>query len=261
MKRITSRQNSVVAEFRAVARGGDPARLLLDGLHLVTDALASGCHLEHVVVTSDRSEDPDLASVLEAAVRAGAEAAIVSAPVMAAISPVRSPSPIVALARRPRLEGRMFEPSPPLVVIACDVQDPGNLGAIARVVEGAGASGLMAVGQSADPFGWKAVRGSMGSALRLPIAVHVEADTAVAAARARGCKIVATVPRGGTSLFDADLTAPTAVLFGSEGHGLPGGLLDSADERLTIPMAAAVESLNAAVAVALVVYEARRQRG
>ncbi len=260
MRRITSRQNTVVAEFRAVARGDDPALLLLDGVHLVADALAAGCYLERVVVASERSDDPDLAVILEAAERAGAETALVSAPVMAAISPVRSPSPIVALARRPRLDARMFEPRRPLVVIACDVQDPGNLGAIARVVEGAGASGLMAVGQGADPFGWKAVRGSMGSALRLPIAVHAQADTAVAAARARGCRIVATVPRGGTSLFDADLTGATALLFGGEGHGLPTGLIESADERLTIPMAAPVESLNAAVAVALVVYEAHRQR-
>lgn len=261
MRRITSRQNSVVGEFRAVARGDEPSRVLLDGPHLVADALAAGCQLDRVAVVAERADDPDIAPLVAGAVRAGAEAAIVSAPVMAAISPVRSPSPIVALARRPDLRARMFETARPLVVIACDVQDPGNLGAMARVIEGAGATGLIAAGQSADPFSWRAVRGSMGSALRLPIAVHAHADTAVAAARERGCRILATVPRGGTPLFDISLTGSTALLFGGEGQGLSPGLLEAADERLTIPMMAPVESLNAAVAVALVVYEAHRQRG
>jgi TrmH family RNA methyltransferase len=260
VKPITSRQNRVVSEYRAVARGGDPERVLLDGVHLVADALAAGCHLERVVVSSERSRDPLVASLMEAAVRAGARAATVSAPVMAAISPVRSPSSMAAIARRPHLQDRVFAGRPPLVVIACDVQDPGNLGAIARVVEAAGASGLVAAGESADPFGWKAVRGSMGSALRLPIAVQPRAEAAVVDARAHGCRIVATVPRGGTSLFEADLTGATALLFGGEGSGLSDSLIHAADSRLTIPMAAPVESLNAAVAVGLVVYHARRQR-
>ena len=84
--------------------------------------------------------------------------------------------------------------------------------------------------------------------------------TAVADARRHGCRIVATVPRGGRSLFDVDLTGPVAVLIGGEGAGLPPALVDAADERVTIPMQAPVESLNAAVTAALIVYEARRQR-
>ena len=88
------------------------------------------------------------------------------------------------------------------MLIACDVQDPGNLGAIVRVAEAAGASGLIAAGQCADPFSWKALRGSMGSALRLPIAIGDTADAATAEARRHGCRVVATLPRDGTPLFD-----------------------------------------------------------
>ena len=89
---------------------------------------------------------------------------------MDALSPVRSSSAIVALAERPRDRStRVYAGAGPLVVIAVDVQDPGNLGAIVRVAEAAGATGVVAAGASADPFGWKALRGSMGSALRLPI--------------------------------------------------------------------------------------------
>ena len=146
------------------------------------------------------------------------------------------------------------------MVIACDVQDPGNLGAIVRVAEAGAATGVVAAGSCADPFGWKALRGSMGSALRLPVASRGRADDAIARARRHGCRIVATVARGGHLLFDVNLKMPIAVLIGGEGSGLAPSLVAAADERVTIPMQAPVESLNAAVTAALVVYEARRQR-
>jgi TrmH family RNA methyltransferase len=174
---------------------------------------------------------------------------------------VKTPSGIVALAERPAVDADALYGGPAaLVVSAVDVQDPGNLGAIVRVTEAAGATGLVAAGGSANPFGWKALRGSMGSALRLPIVSEVAAEDAVADARRHGCRIIATVPRDGRSLFDVVLAGPLHVLIGGEGRGLPPALADAADERVTIPMQAPVESLNAAVTAALVVYEARRQR-
>jgi TrmH family RNA methyltransferase len=178
---------------------------------------------------------------------------------MAAVSPVRSPSLIVALAERPQ-DGAVFAARPPLVVVACDVQDPGNLGAIARVAEAAGASGLIVTGRSAAPFGWKALRGSMGSALRLPVASRDATDAAIAEARRHGCRVVAMAPRGGRLLYDADLAGPVALVVGSEGRGLDEAALSLADERVTIPMQPPVESLNTATSAALILYEARRQR-
>jgi TrmH family RNA methyltransferase len=113
---------------------------------------------------------------------------------------------------------------------------------------------------SADPFGWKALRGAMGSTFRLPVAPHQDLDHAIDAARAAGIRVYATVPRGGTTLAAADLRRPCAVLLGGEGPGLPGALVGRADERLSIPMRGPVESLNVATAAALIVYEAARQR-
>jgi TrmH family RNA methyltransferase len=179
---------------------------------------------------------------------------------MDAVSPVKTPSGIVALAERPPARAdRLYGPAA-LVVTAVDVQDPGNLGAMVRVAEAAGATGFVAAGGSANPFGWKALRGSMGSALRLPIISQVSADEAVAGAREHGCRIVAAVPRDGRSLFEIDFTAPIHLLIGGEGQGLAAALAGAADDRVTIPMQAPVESLNAAVTAALIVYEARRQR-
>jgi TrmH family RNA methyltransferase len=100
----------------------------------------------------------------------------------------------------------------------------------------------------------------MGSALRLPVVAGIDAVDAIDEARSHGCRIVATVPRDGQRLFDARLTGPTALLIGSEGHGLPPDIVASADERVTIPMQAPVESLNAAVTAAVLLYEASRQQ-
>jgi TrmH family RNA methyltransferase len=182
-----------------------------------------------------------------------------SAQVMAAVSPVRSPSPVVALAERPR--GRdLFAAPDAVIVVACDIQDPGNLGAIVRVAEAGGAAGLVVAGRSADPFGWKALRGSMGSALRLAIERQPDADAAHTWLRGQGCRSVAAVPRGGVPLFDSRLLGRLAIFIGGEGPGLPLTVVEAADERVAIPMDAPVESLNAAVATALIVYEACRQR-
>ena len=258
---ITSRQNPLVARFRDAARGDAAGVMLLDGAHLVADAIGAGIGIQLAAVTPASRETDDLRDLLAALSRAAVEVATVSAPVMDAISPVRSSSAIVALAERPAgATERLYAGRTPLVVIAVDVQDPGNVGAIARVAEAAGATGLVAAAGSANPFGWKALRGSMGSALRLPIASGLSADAAIDDALRRGCRVVATVPREGRSVFDADLSGSIAVLIGGEGQGLSRELTDAADERVTIPMQAPVESLNAAVTAALILYEARRQR-
>jgi TrmH family RNA methyltransferase len=257
---ITSRSNPLVARYRAAARGDASDLVLLDGAHLVGDALGAGIAVQHLAATPAAHTRPDVSPLLAAAARAGAEVSRVSENVMDALSPVRSASGVVALAVRPaHTMARVFAGDSPLVLVAVDVQDPGNLGAIARVAEAGGATGLIAAGASADPFGWKALRGSMGSSLRLPLAVAT-ADAALAEARHYHCRIVAAVPRSGRQLYDVDITGPLAILIGGEGPGLTPEIADMADERITIPMQAPVESLNTAVAAALIVFEARRQR-
>jgi TrmH family RNA methyltransferase len=261
MPRISSRQNALVSKYRSVAAGDEHGLLLLDGVHLVGEALAARLPLTHVLVADDAADHPDIKPLVAAAERAGAEIATATAPVMRAVSPVRSASPIVALAGRPRSgEAQVYKREPALVLIACGVQDPGNVGAITRVAEAAGASGLVATDACADPFGWKALRGSMGSALRLPIVIDRSIEHAVARARHHGCRILAMVPREGDNLYEADLSGPTAILVGGEGHGLPEPLVRAAEVRVTIPMHAPVESLNTAVTAGLILYEARRQR-
>ena len=258
---ITSRQHPLVARFRDAARGEADGIMLLDGAHLVGDAVRAGVALLLAAVTPAALENDDLQALVSALGAQGVEVTLVSAAVMDAISPVRSSSAIVALAARPPAQNdAVYTCAAPLVAVAVDVQDPGNVGAIVRVAEAAGGTGFVAAARSASPFGWKALRGSMGSALRLPIIAGVTADEAIDTARSHGCRIVAAVPRDGRPMFEADLAGPLAILIGGEGQGLPAPLADAADERVTIPMQAPVESLNAAVTAALLLYESRRQR-
>jgi TrmH family RNA methyltransferase len=235
--------------------------MLLDGTHLVSDAIRAGIELQYVAVTPASSARGDIGELMAVLERKHIKVHIVSESVMDAISPVRSSSGIAAVAERPAAATeQLYAGIIPLVVIAVEVQDPGNVGAMVRVAEAAGATGLITTGGSANPFGWKALRGSMGSALRLPIACGLPVDAAIDDARRHGCQVVAAVPRGGRSIFESDLTGPIAILIGGEGRGLPPALVDAADERVTIPMLSPVESLNAAVTAALIIYESLRQR-
>ena len=260
MERISSRQNPLVKRFRELARAAADEHLLLDGQHLLDEAIASELPIE-IAAFAEKHAEGRLVTLAAKARRAGAKTVAVTDQVLAALSPVQQPSGVVAIARRPSLTlDAVFKQRPQLVVMLSDVQDPGNVGAIVRAAEACGATGLIAGDATADPFGWKALRGAMGSTFRLPVA-RQHLATAIAAARDQGIRVLATVPRGGTPLPRCDFRQPAAILLGGEGTGLDTMWLDSSDQRITIPMKGPVESLNVAIAAALILYEAARQRG
>src|SRR5689334_8638776 len=140
MRRIASRQNPIVARYRLAARGESDGVMLPDGAHLVVEALAAGIAIREAAVGADRERDPDLCALVARLDARGIDTVEVTAPVLAALSPVRSTSPIVALADRPAVPDKPFGAADALVIVAVDVQDPGNLGAIVRVAEAGGAA-------------------------------------------------------------------------------------------------------------------------
>lgn len=260
MEHISSRQNPVVTRFRQLAGGDSEGQwMLLDGEHLAGEAVRAQIRIEVAAFSVAAAERLDaLRSQLE---RSGSRVITVSDRVLDGISPVRHPSGVAAIAARPAFTlDQALEGTAPLVLILAGVQDPGNVGAIIRAAEGCGASGVVAADGTADPFGWKALRGAMGSAFRLPVATRHTLDAAIAGARAAGLRVVATTAHDGTPLPCCDLRRGCAILLGAEGSGLPNAVVSAADERLVIPMHAPVESLNVAIAAALVLYEASRQR-
>jgi TrmH family RNA methyltransferase len=272
MERISSRQNAIVKRFRDVARasrtapgGGHAADVLLDGEHLLQEALA--CEIDVEIAAFS---DAHVAKVLTPFARLakdvekrGGRVVSVSEQVLAAMSPVDHPSGVVAIARARPVDVRTVMGGTadlPLVLVLAGVQDPGNVGAIVRTAAAFGASGVVAIEGSASPFSWKALRGAMGGTFRVPIAARGTLSDVVASANDLGVRLVAAVPRGGTPLPKLDLRDPTAVVLGAEGAGVPGATLAAVQETVTIPMQAPVESLNVAIAGALILYEAGRQR-
>jgi TrmH family RNA methyltransferase len=255
---ITSRQHPIVKEFRDLARGGGPS-MLLDGWHLLSEAATARVVVETIAICGPPTSQEQ--RIVERLQRDGARLVEVSGTVLNALSPVNSPTGVVASARIPSVTAAtVLAPAPALVLAATGLQDPGNAGAIIRSAAAAGATGVVLDDQSADPWGWKALRASMGSAFHLPVIRTRALAALVAEWRASGLRIVATVPRGGTSMYNVDFTMPSAVLLGSEGAGLPDELASAADVRVSIPMRGEIESLNAAVAAAVLLYEAQRQR-
>jgi TrmH family RNA methyltransferase len=203
--------------------------------------------------------DPRQAEVAAAARAAGAIVYDASPAVIDAASPVRSPAGVVAIADwSPPPLAHVFDGTPPFVLGLVDVQDPGNLGSVIRAADALGAGGVLALDRSADPAGWKALRGAMGSTFRIAVGRGASSD-AIAEARRRHWRIAAAVP-GRTPIDEVDLTGPWLVLLGSEGVGLPDHVSAAADVALSIPMRAGVESLNVAVSAALIAAEARRRR-
>lgn len=264
MQTISSRQNPIVHAFRELAHEPDASgtRLLLDGVHLVREARAAGLEFEVVAVASSRlAGDTEEAGTARSLESAGESVLVVSDPVFAAMSPVRTPSGLVAIARRtPSDAGAICRTQNGFTLVAVDVQDPGNLGALIRTAEAGGVTGVLVTGASANPFSWKALRGSMGSALRLPIATGLPLDSVVQCARASGSRSIASVPRDGRAPEAIDWSGPIVLFVGGEGPGLPAGVVTECDEQVTIPMAPSVESLNVAAAGAILIYAARRQR-
>ncbi len=148
----------------------------------------------------------------------------------------------------------------PLIVVAERLQDPGNLGTIIRCGEGAGITGVILAGDTVDPYNPKTVRGTMGSIFRVPVLSCQGINEAAGLLKEHGVRIYAADAEGATDHDRTDLTAGCAFIIGNEGAGLSDDALKAADASVRIPMSGSLESLNAAVCAAVLLFEAARQR-
>ena len=259
---LRSRDNPLYKRLRALKeRGGDRELCLLEGPKLVLEALAAGLEVVEAA-TSPRAEASPAGAAALSALR-GREVPVrrLTAELHASLSEAETSQGILALARRPAVDEERVFRGTPLVLVADGVQNPGNLGGLLRTAEAAGASGAILTAGCADPFSWKALRGSMGSVFRLPHLRGLGIEPALDLLQARGVTVLATAADGERRYDEADLRGPVALVVGSEGAGLPESVRARATARLRVPLSGPVESLNVGVAVALVLYEAARQRG
>lgn len=264
MKTITRRQDPIVDAFRELAAEPDATgrRLLLDGVHLVREALNAGLEFEMAAVSSWMFEGTgEERALADALVAADIETVAVSAQVLEAISPVKTPAGVVAVVRKPAaVPADICQRPDAFLLVIVDVQDPGNVGSLIRAAEAGGVTGVIVTAGSANPFAWKALRGSMGSTLRLPILYGVTPAAAMTCLRTFHAKAVASVARGGSDPDAIDWSGKVALVLGGEGAGLSEKIVEASQQRVTIPMAAPVESMNVATAGAVLIYAARRQR-
>jgi TrmH family RNA methyltransferase len=256
VKRVASRDNPQFRRLKLLARSSQARRtrgeLLLDGTHLLEAyAAAYGAGRLQVVL---RASGPGWAG---ARVPGAPEPIVLADALFDEIAPVATPTGVLAIAPIP-LPGTV---TPGTRAAACcafldGVQDPGNLGAILRSAAAAGLGEAYLSAGCADPWSPKALRGGMGAQFRL--AINDRADLP-ACARAFDGRLIAADSAGGRSLFEADLTGRIGFILGAEGLGIAPPLLAIASERVRIPMAEGMESLNVAAAATLLFYEWRRR--
>jgi TrmH family RNA methyltransferase len=231
---------------------------VVEGPNLVAEALRSGAPLEAVYVESgDRSDE--IAGLLAAATRRGIVSFELDPGSLRRVADTTNPQPIVAVATRPSTSVDAVLAAE-IVLILVGVGDPGNAGTILRTAEAAGAGAVAFTGRSVDPWNPKCVRASAGAVFHVPV---VDAgDPAVLLERlgASGHRRLATVASGGTPYDRVDLTGSVAIVLGNEAHGLPDGLDALIDDPVTIPMVGRAESLNVAMAGAVMCFESLRQR-
>ena len=219
--------------------------------HLLREAYASESFLKSA----------DGVAAYTAAQQAGIRVETVSDPVFRYLSDTQSPQGILAVVSQLHYTLRDLAESPlPLLIVLENLQDPGNLGTILRTAEAAGATGILLSGDCADLYNPKVIRSTMGSVFRVPFAYTDDLHRELAALKSAGIRLYAAHLKGSTDMYGEDYSGPCAFLIGNESKGLTDRTASLADQAVRIPMSGQVESLNAAVAASVLLYEAKRQR-
>ena len=262
---ITSRANALAKRVRAIRDGHDREAIFIEGVRLCEDAVAaSDLRLTDAIYTARLAATERGGKLLRSIIaRGGVRVVEATEDVFSSLADTRNSQGVLLIAERPatgvdRL--RVEEGRAPLVVMLHGLTNPANAGAILRAAEAAGATGVIATAGTCDLFNPKALRGAMGSTFRLPLWTDAETGHATAWCGEHGIQLFALDARGEKTHTEVDWTRPSALVVGAEG----AGLAEASELRaahLRIPMRHPVESLNAAVALGVVLYEAARQRG
>ncbi|GAC1404281.1 MAG: RNA methyltransferase [Mycobacterium sp.] len=231
------------------------ARFLAEGPNLVEAALRRGLVSEVFATEGAMARfGPILADV---------PVCVVTEKAAKALSDTVTPVGLVAVCSVPDVGlADVIAETPRLVAVAVEISEPGNAGTLIRIADAMGAGAVVLAGNSVDPYNGKCLRASAGSIFSIPVVAQPDAAQAVMALSSVGLQVLATTVDGEVSLDDAELSAPTAWLFGPEAHGLKPGLVEMATHRVRIPMPGSAESLNVASAASICLYQsARAHRG
>ncbi|MDP2277497.1 MAG: RNA methyltransferase, partial [Nitrospirota bacterium] len=236
------------------------AAFIVEGPHLIEMALASGHQIKEVFFTSAFSAKKDGQKILREIRKKTDELFEVTEQIMNKLADTETPQGIIATASyaEKNLEEIRFK-SVPLIVAVDGVQEPGNLGAIIRTSDAAGADAVIILKGTCDVFMQKTIRATAGSIFNIPI-IYAGTDNLFQWLKANGIMLIATALDSDKSIFDAGLKNPIAFVFGNEAHGVSSEIKRKADLILKIPIYGKAESLNVSASAAVCLYEAIRQR-
>ena len=230
-------------------------RFLVEGARELERALAAGLWPREWLVWPDRLSRAE-AGLMEIQ---PAQSYELSEAAFKKVSYRQNPPGLIGVFDVPERGPEILPPEPRRVLVAVEIEKPGNLGAMLRSADASGTDAVLVVGDGVDPENPNVIRASTGTVFSLPLAV-LDHDGALAWLRERGLRLAAAAPAAPVVYWEADMTGPTAVIIGAEDHGLPPVWLEAADLRLRIPMEGVADSLNASVSAALLLYEALRQQ-
>lgn len=256
---VQSRQNARVKELRAAfahASRDESGLVAIEGGKLIGEALSSGLALGTVFIRSGSE-----ASLDRLAIPGDVEILELPPEIFTSAVNTESPQGIAALVSPPSftLDDILAQKQTPLIFISAGLQDPGNLGTLIRSAEAFGATGAVLLPGTVSPWNQKALRASAGSVFRLPV-VTAKEEAIFTALKKANIAVLAAVVEDAQPLSAVDLAAPAAIVLGNEGNGIPQRVLEHATHRIIIPCPGPVESLNAAIAGSVILYEASRQR-
>jgi TrmH family RNA methyltransferase len=257
---LTSLQNPLVKQMRKLQRSKERHEqqlFLIEGTHLIEEACAVGYPLAIACYTA-AWQDHHL-QLWQRLAEQTQRLELVSPEVLAAIATTVQPDGVIAAAQRKSTLQPEYK-NLSLGVMVETLQDPGNLGTIIRTCAAAGADGLWVSADSVDLDHPKVLRASAGQWFRLPMTASSNLKQTLQDFQKTGVQVVATLPHAALKYWQIDLTRPSLIVLGNEGAGLSDSLMAIADVQVNIPLATGVESLNVAIAAALLLYEAKRQR-
>ncbi len=259
---ITSRDNSLLRQARAVRDGKTKDLIFVEGLRLCEEAFRSELSIEAIIYSKKLAAKERAAAAIEQLAGVAKRTASLSEKLLESISYTKTPQGIIALAKRPESSKTVLSNlgERPLLVVMHQLNNPVNVGAIIRTAEAAGASAAIATLNTSDPFSPKSLRGAMGAAFRLPIWVGATYDGIINWCRKREIETVCADADSAVSFTDIDWRPSRALIVGSESDGLTPREIESADHAVRIPMKGSVESLNVSVATGILLFEAARQR-
>jgi RNA methyltransferase, TrmH family len=264
--KITSAANPLVrqtADIASRSKKADSGFFIAEGPHLVEAALAAASPVREIFFTPEYGQSEEGRKLLlRLSESESCPKDFIEVPdnVFLKISDAETPQGILAVAPSGLISlNELRSGRTPLLAVCDGISDPGNLGTIIRIADAAGADAVIILQGCCDPYSPKAVRATAGSVFNIPM-VKAQEEEFVESMSSVGIRLVAADVRAGNSLYEADLTVPCAFVFGNESRGVSSFLLNNSDEHIRIPMAGLAESLNAAVAAAVCLFEAVRQR-